>query len=375
MSKRHFVMKAHDYCPKVHIGGWFASEKLDGKRCFWDGGISRGLPKSEVPWANCEKDERYSEEQVSTGLWSTYGNVIHAPDPWLDDLLKTPLDGELYIKGYRQDMMSITTQLVPDKSAWDMVNYNIFDSPNLLEVFKDGVINVPNFNKEFKDIHVWLIMRPFEFDKVFSATTMFMSKYKVLGKLIHSSKTPNLILHPQFQLSFSNTLAFKQAEAMLDKITDEGGEGVMLRKPESTWIGERSYDLLKLKKYKDAEAKVVGYTTGRRTDKGSKLLGLMGAMIVDWNGVRFELSGFTDAERELAWNPHTFISKAGELNNSCKYGTPFDWACDHPETECPPNIVAKQFLRHSKITFRYRDTTKDGKPQEASYWRKTDGTN
>jgi len=237
-------------------------------------------------------------------------------------------------------------------------------------VFKDGVINVPNFNKEFKNIYLWLLKQPFTFDKVFKQETMFMSKYKVLGKYINS---PNLILHHQMQLSYSNTLSFKQAEAMLTKITDEGGEGVMLRKPESTWIGERSYDLLKLKKYKDSEAMVVGYTTGRRTDKGSKLLGLMGAMILDWNGVIFELSGFTDAERELAWYNEEYVSvNQDNVRKTLKYSTAFNWACDNPEIECPINVIAKQFPRGSQVTFRYRDTTKDGKPQEASYWRQAD---
>ena len=46
---REFVQLAQVYDPKKHgIAGWFVSEKLDGMRCLWDGGITRGLPVVEA---------------------------------------------------------------------------------------------------------------------------------------------------------------------------------------------------------------------------------------------------------------------------------------------------------------------------------------
>ena len=45
---------------------------------------------------------------------------------------------------------------------------------------------------------------------------------------------------------------------------------------------------------------MVGFTSGRETHKGSRLLGKIGALIVDYQGKRLELSGLTDAEREFA---------------------------------------------------------------------------
>ena len=44
---------------------------------------------------------------------------------------------------------------------------------------------------------------------------------------------------------------------------------------------------------------MVGFTSGRETTKGSRLLGKIGALIVDYQGKRLELSGLTDAEREF----------------------------------------------------------------------------
>ena len=53
MSRRELLQLAHTYKPEKHkIAGWFISEKCDGTRCFWDGGLSRGVPTDLVPWAS-----------------------------------------------------------------------------------------------------------------------------------------------------------------------------------------------------------------------------------------------------------------------------------------------------------------------------------
>ena len=59
MSKREFVMLAKDYDSKKYgIAGWFMSEKFDGMRDTWDGGVSRGKLASTIPWANTAKDKK-----------------------------------------------------------------------------------------------------------------------------------------------------------------------------------------------------------------------------------------------------------------------------------------------------------------------------
>ena len=43
--RREFLQLADTYNPAKHkIAGYLVSEKLDGTRCFWDGGLSRGVP-------------------------------------------------------------------------------------------------------------------------------------------------------------------------------------------------------------------------------------------------------------------------------------------------------------------------------------------
>lgn len=354
MAKRQFLMLAHPFKPEKHAApGWYMSEKLDGQRAFWDGGVSRGILKSEVPWANTAKDSRYVTPPVATGLWSRYGNVIHAPDQFLDALPAMPLDGELFIRrgrGGRQELSSIIKKLSPDLRAWSSVRLYAFDIPPLERVFQDGRVNVPNYQKLFTECLEWLEARDFTYLYRPKETIRFRSVVTLLQR--HLEGNDKAIAHEQVMLPYQTEKANAIINEELNRITDLGGEGLMLRNPASQWVPERTYQLLKVKKLHDDEATVIGYTTGRQTDKGSKLLGLMGALIVRLkNGKVLELSGFTDEERTL--------------NNP-------EWASAHPGATCPDDVEAIHFPRGSQVTFRYRDLTRDGIPQEARFWRRYD---
>ena len=140
-TKREFLMLAHTYDEEKHgdsVIGWYMSEKLDGIRAFWDGGISRGIITFEVPWANTLKDSRLKRIPVATGLWTRRGKVIHAPKWFLDQLPPFPLDGEL-LDGYsRQSTQSIISKHSPSDNEWAKILYFIFESPPLSKVFEPG---------------------------------------------------------------------------------------------------------------------------------------------------------------------------------------------------------------------------------------------
>ena len=51
----------------------------------------------------------------------------------------------------------------------------------------------------------------------------------------------------------------EQLAEEMDRITEAKGEGVMLRDPESLYENKRSDKLLKVKKFEDAEATVIGH--------------------------------------------------------------------------------------------------------------------
>ncbi len=349
--KRDYVQLAHTYEEKRQIlAGWCMSEKLDGMRAWWDGGASRGLPASEVPYANTEKDARYISPPIATGLWTRYGNVIQAPDWFLDALPRYCLDGELWIRrGAFQTVMATVKDLYPGPE-WHDIKYMVFDSPPPASLFADGEIRVQGYTVTLRGCFEWW--------KDKGAEEIYCTDWHGTMAYLYRRLQPtaNLQIHKQIGLPFNTdgAVAFLQEE--LDEVTNNGGEGIILRKPSSLWTPKRVYSLLKVKKFQDAEATVTGYTTGRETDKGSKLLGLMGALITDYKGKRLELSGFTDAERILE-------DGFGRLSAN-------EWANANPGKEVPDWIINPLFPRGSRVTFRYRELTDDGIPKEARYWRK-----
>jgi len=328
--KRDFLMLAHTW-KGSDVSGWYMSEKLDGMRCFWDGGITRGIRKSEIAWANHDKDARYIDPPVATGLWTRLGNVIHAPDSWLDLLPAVSLDGELYGLGSRQALMSCVKSLVPDESLWVDVSYRIIDSPPLEIVLGAGLVRYGATAVTFPGYH----------GVETGIRAPFSSVYDRLPYAI-----------PQTKLPGSPGLAKSVVLDALDMVSGCGGEGLMLRRPGSYYTPGRSHSLLKVKKLSDMEGTVIGYTTGALTDRGSKLLGMMGALILRLDsGVTLELSGFTEAERVL--------------NDSL-------WAAAHPGERCSSSVYCPCFPMGSRVTFRYRGVSRDGVPNEARYWRKSD---
>lgn len=335
---REFLMLAYEYESRKHgIGGWYVSEKLDGMRAYWDGGITRGFLTSRIWFANTDKDYRRVTPPHSTGLWSRYGKPIAAPEWFLDQLPEYPLDGELYMgHGNFQEVMSTVKQFEPD-SRWEDVKYMVFDIPSDYMMFSPGKINNPTFSLEIEDKRGDIVR------EVALPAYAFYRSYEFMIDQIKWTK--NLQLIYQTRLPMGTPQAVAELDTMLNLTTDNGGEGLMLRKPESVWEPKRSNDLLKVKKYLDSEATVIGYYWGK-----GKLTGLMGSLLVKWtNGIEFELSGFTDSERVLTLPVYE----------------------PSPGSLVADDIRSSQFPISSQITFRYRDITKAGVPKHANYWRKT----
>lgn len=348
MAKREFLLLANDYNTES-LSNKMSSEKLDGQRCFWDGGITRGQPKSEVPWANTEKDYRFKVRQFSTGLWSRYGHVIHAPKEWLDQLPPVFLDGELWLgrgEGMRQLLSTIIKPLIPNPEEWRKVKFKVFDSPPPDMIFSDGVINNTNFRKILKGISVDTSNLIY----VAKVGEKFKTVAAAMSNILATDDEATVSWHRQITLSSNRATAFGEAMHHLETVTREGGEGIMIRDPWSAWVPARSHDILKIKHLRDSEGTVIGYTAGRVGIEG-RLLGLIGNVIVDFDGKRLEVSGFTMSEREFATTEMT------------------DWATKNPGEEAPTWVTSKKFPRGTRITFRYRECSTAGIPIEARYWR------
>jgi hypothetical protein len=349
VGKAEFLQLAYTLDIDKHpVGGKFISEKEDGFRFIWDGGVSRGVPVEQVPWANLDKS---NEVPIATGLWTRYGKVYNAPPWWLDMLPDYPIDGEL-TSGRKswQLTSSIVTSNVNVKD-WSPIYAKVFDIPHPEMLFKDRDLTDTRFSKKLRGCYEFFRKRGGR--EVMSMGATFQTRCAYLERKVQENQVVRV--HEQHRLPFSQQAAKARILEFTDALLELGGEGSIIKSPNDIWAGERVYSMLKFKPYMDAEAKVIGYTTGRETDKGSKLLGLMGALICEIDAGTFKMSGFTNEERYLYNADGT---------------SAYDWCSSHPDEEVPDSIHSKLFPRGSVVTYRYRELT-DGKlPKEARFWRK-----
>ncbi|MEG1565386.1 MAG: hypothetical protein RR342_01425 [Bacilli bacterium] len=93
-----------------------------------------------------------------------------------------------------------------------------------------------------------------------------------------------------------------QIEYYLEKITSVGGEGVMINIADSPYECKRTKNLLKVKKFKTADVKVLDMYSGT-----GRFTNTLGGITVEFehrgNLYKCDVgSGFTDTQRELYWN-------------------------------------------------------------------------
>ena len=185
-------------------------------------------------------------------LWSRKGNLIHAPDYFLAEFPRDiALDGELWIgHGKFEETMSIVRSETPD-DRWNRVHYMVFDAPQ--------------------------------------ANGTFEQRMQFLRATVsEGNRFVRVVAQERCQ-------GVAQLLAERDRVVREGGEGLMLRQPESAYETRRSPTLLKVKPYDDAEATVIAHEPGK-----GKFAGKLGALRVRTDdGREFSVgSGLTDADRE-----------------------------------------------------------------------------
>jgi DNA ligase-1 len=203
-------------------------------------------------WWMSEKYDGIRGYWNGSQLVSRVGNVLAAPPWFTDNFPHVPLDGELWI-GRRSfaDLSRIVLDQVPDEVGWKRVRYMIFDAPQAGGGFEDRL----DFARQW-------------FDR-----------------------------HPNAYVTIAAHERCKDAEHVQQKLTAieaQGGEGLILRRPQSPYTVGRSRDILKVKRYRDDDAVVIGYRPGK-----GRHAGRLGALLVELpNGVRFAIgTGLTDAER------------------------------------------------------------------------------
>jgi DNA ligase 1 len=183
---------------------------------------------------------------------SRQGNLFYAPDWFVEHLPPTPLDGELWLarKSFQRTVSIVRRQ---DKSdLWRELAYVVFDAPAINDVFE----------------------RRLEYlrETLAGSTSQFV-------RALEQQRCRDLD-HLQEELARVDAL---------------GGEGLMLRQPGSRYEAGRSTTLLKIKRFHDAEARVLGHLPGAGRHEGR-----LGALDVELpDGTQFSVgTGFSDAQRE-----------------------------------------------------------------------------
>lgn len=364
MPRRELLQLAKTYEPhRHHVAGFYISDKLDGTRCLWDGGISRGLPTESIPYASLtdpKSGQRKAKiKSTATGLWSRYGNPIMAPEWFLNQLPCCPLDGELWAgEGNFQLCRSICAGDEPDP-RFDQIQFAVYSSPPLERLFQLGEIKNSNMVCQIDArTQSWLRDRIQEFGPDFrsSKAATFEEELMFLSYAIET-QSDHIYLHRQTKLPADEEGARRAIDSYMEGVLDKGGEGVILRDPLMPWTPKRNAGILKYKPFEDAEATIIGFVAGREGKQGN-VLGKIGAIVCETKGpkgvVEFEIgTGLTMEEREFA----------------TQFGV--DWAISNPAKRTN-EFHGRHLHVGQRITFKYREFSDDGVPKEGRYFRHRD---
>jgi DNA ligase-1 len=184
-------------------------------------------------------------------LLSKQGNPIHAPDWFLQQLPPFAIDGELWTqRNDVENISSIVRQQQPDQ-RWQQISYQIFEVPN-----QAGGL---------------------------------MDRLAVLSEFLNEHPSSFIHIIEQRKISSKN-----QLKQQLQQVTALGGEGLVVRNPDTPYHTGRSDQALKIKPYQDAECTVIGYKAGK-----GKYAGKTGSLKcqLDSGLIIFLGSGLSDQQR------------------------------------------------------------------------------
>ena len=214
-------------------------------------------------------------------LISKEGNLYFPPKWFIENFPAEHLEGELWISRGKFELTSGIIRKEIPTDDWQQIHFMLFDLPQSPEIFE--------------------------------------KRFELMKKLAEKSHSKYLQVIDQSKITDQKTL-MKQ----LHEMVKNGGEGLMLHRTDSLYKATRNDDLLKLKTYEDAEAKVIAHIAGQ-----GKYQGMMGAILVEnEEGIKFKIGGgFSDGQRKS-----------------------------------PPEIG-------SVITYKFFGKTKNNKPRFASFMR------
>lgn len=183
---------------------------------------------------------------------SRLGNVYPAPD-WFTASFPSDvdLDGELF-GGRGRFQFTVGIAKTDGSKHWDQLVYKVFDTPSLSKL-------------------------------------TFEARMKRAQKLVKDAASKHIewVEHTQ-------CTSMEHLDEVFDEIEKLGGEGLMIRQPDSLYAQGRSSSLLKIKSFHDGEAVVIAHEDGK-----GKYVGMCGALRCKMaSGKMFKVaSGLSDEQR------------------------------------------------------------------------------
>lgn len=226
-------------------------------------------------WLMSEKLDGVRAYWDGKKLISRGGLELNAPAWFTENFPPFELDGELWSKrGDFERIVSIVKKKEPH-DGWKDLTYNIFDVPSA----NGGLM------QRLSKLEYYLKLNQIEY-------------ISIIKQLTCKDET--------------------HLKSFLKEVEKMGGEGIVVRNPESKYATKRDSNVLKVKSFYDAECEVIAHNLG--DGKNKNLLGSLTCK--DEKGMTFDVgSGFSDAQRKN-----------------------------------PPSLG-------EKITYKYQEITKGGKPR------------
>lgn len=223
--KKHMLAKQSEKVKQASIDKvpfWYASRKIDGVRCsfYWDGNHIRSASRGGGDYDYATMHFIHNKTLIE--FFKRHPKFI--------------LDGELYKHGKSLQQISGAARMEKNAVDCDWLEFYIYD--NMLEgmTFRDRLETLHTIKRELN----------LGFDP---------NRSWEEGEL-------QMQMVPQERVSgWDNILKLH------DQYVSEGWEGLVIRNPDKVYgFGRRTNDMIKVKKYKDAEFRITGISEGLRDE-------------------------------------------------------------------------------------------------------------
>lgn len=202
-------------------------------------------------WLMSEKLDGVRARWDGRQLWSKHGEQFSPPAEFTRNLPPFALEGELWGgRGTFEKTVSIVSRQQAH-AGWLGLKLGVFDVPEA----------AGGFRQRIEMARAWFATHPTDYAFV-------IDQIPVRDRA--------------------------QVQQELQRVEKNGGEGLIVRQADSLYHGGRSAEILKVKTYQDAEAKVVAQLPGQGRNAGR-----LGALLVEEKtGTAFKIgTGFSDEQR------------------------------------------------------------------------------